>query len=132
MIYFKDREYVQPVNILNERDAYKGHSLEQALKKIATNFNEYQKIHKDGTIQDYIQNIYDNPQKYIQTTTDPSVNTEYVEETPDKSIQVAIDQSVTTVINNTAEVASQLNKNEAYVTVNSNQLTLEQYNFLYN
>ena len=132
MIYFKGREYVQPVNILNERDAYKGHSLEQALKKIATNFNEYQKIHKDGTIQDYIQNIYDNPQKYIQTTTDPSVNTEYVEETPDKSIQVAIDQSVTTVINNTAEVASQLNKNEAYVTVNSNQLTLEQYNFLYN
>ena len=130
MIYFRDKEYVQPVNILNEKEAYKGHSLETALEKIQKDFNEYKKIHKDGTIQDYIQHIYDNPQNYIQTTTDPSVNTQYVEENPDNSIQMSIDQSVTTITTNTEAVAKQL-KNED-VMVNNGQITLEQYNFLNN
>lgn len=132
MIYFRDREYAQPVNILNEKEAYKDYSLKNSLEKIQKDFNEYQEKHKDGTIQDYIQNIYANPQKYIQTSTDPSVNTQYVEETPNNPIITSIEQSATTAMTAAATAAEQLKENETYVVVNNQHMTLEQYNFLYN
>lgn len=131
MIYFRDREYVQPVNILNEKESYKDYSLKQALEKIQTDFNEYQKIKKSGTIKDYLQFIYDNPDRYVQTSTDPSVNVQYVEENPNNTILTDIEQSATNVTANTATVAQQLKQNEN-ITTNPHQLTLEQYNFLYN
>lgn len=132
-IYFRDREYVYPINMLNEKGAYKGYSLKQALEKIQTDFKSYKIEHKDETMKDYVISIYKNLDQYIQTSTDSSVNAEYVQ-TSDNEYNVQLsqemDQYVTTITTNTEAVAKQL-KNED-VMVNNGQMTLEQYNFLNN
>ena len=132
-IYFRDREYVYPINALNERGSYSGYSLKQALDKIKTDFKDYSKEHKDETMKDYVVSIYKNLDQYIQTSTDPSVNAEYTQETPSEEVvqlTQQIDQYVSTITTNTEEVAKQLAAES--VMVNNGQLTLEQYNFLNN
>ena len=84
-------------------------------------------------MKDYVISIYKNLDQYIQTSTDSSVNAEYVQ-TSDNEYNVQLsqemDQYVTTITTNTEAVAKQL-KNED-VMVNNGQMTLEQYNFLNN
>lgn len=65
--------------MLNEKGAYKGYSLKQALDKIKTDFKSYKVEHKDETMKDYVISIYKNLDQYIQTSTDSSVNAEYVQ-----------------------------------------------------
>ena len=74
-IYFRDKEYVYPINILNERGAYKGYTLQQALEKIQKDYKSYKIVHKDETMKDYIVSIYKNLDQYVTTIT---ANTEAV------------------------------------------------------
>ena len=71
---------------MNERGSYSGYSLKQALDKIKTDFKDYSKEHKDETMKDYVVSIYKNLDQYIQTSTDPSVNAEYTQETPSEEV----------------------------------------------
>lgn len=131
MIYFRDREYF---GVMNEdvETPRKKISLKDgfdALKK------QYTQTGTNKTFIDYVITIYNNPpQQYTETTTVPDTNnvvynTEQTKEN-EESAKMAINAPSNYSINYTTSVTGQNEKKQ--VITNKNQLTLEQYNFLYN
>ena len=130
MIYFRDKEYF---GVINEQDG-------KTRKKISLKdgFNALKKQYsQNGTNKsfiDYVITIYNNPpQQYTETTTTPNTdiayNTEQTKEN-EKSAEIVMNAPTNYSINYTTSVTGQNEKKE--VITNKNQLTLEQYNFLYN
>lgn len=136
MIYFRDKEYVQDVDILLEKENNKDYSLKKGIEQLQKEYDSYKKEHKDESMKDYVINVFRNLDNYKSTSTDPSTDAEYVQDNGEESVIIQYQQENTQHANNidanTQQTAVELQKNEACVTVNNNRLTLEQYNFLYN
>lgn len=136
MIYFRDKEYVQDVDILLEKENNKDYSLKKGIEQLQKEYDSYKKEHKDESMKDYVINVFRNLDNYKPTSTDPSTDAEYVQDNGEESVIIQYQQENTQHANNidvnTQQAAVELQKNEAHVTVNNNSLTLEQYNFLYN
>lgn len=136
MIYFRDKEYVQDVDILLEKENNKDYSLKKGIEQLQKEYESYKKEHKDESMKDYVINVFRNLDNYKSTSTDPSTDAEYVQDNGEESVIIQYQQENTQHANNidvnTQQAAVELQKNEAHVTVNNNRLTLEQYNFLYN
>ena len=131
MIYFRDEEYF---GVINEQAGkiHKKISLKDGFNVLK---KQYIQNGTNKTFVDYVITIYNNPpQQYTETTTVPDTNnvvynTEQTKEN-EESAKMAMNAPNNYSINYTTSVTGQNEKKE--VITNKNQLTLEQYNFLYN